>query len=188
MIDDLMNLKNHFLIAMPGMTDPTFTKTVILICEHNDEGALGLIINRAIEMTMGNLMENLKIPAHLLEHQDTPVYLGGPVQTERGFVLHCPVGKWQTTITIDDNVGLTTSRDILESFAKNELPEQWMVTLGHAGWSAGQLENEMAQNAWLSVPADYSIVFDLPVEKRFEAAINLVTNNMASLSTVVGHA
>jgi putative transcriptional regulator len=183
-----MNLKNHFLIAMPGMNDPTFAKTVILICEHGEDGALGLIVNRAIDMTMKNLLGNLKIPAPMLEHEEASIYLGGPVQTERGFVLHRPIGKWQTTMTITEDVGLTTSRDILEAFATNAFPEQWMITLGHAGWFAGQLESELAQNAWLTVPADYSIIFDLPPEERFGAAIGLVTSNMANLSTVVGHA
>ena len=183
-----ISLKGHFLIAMPGMEDPRFTKTVTLLCEHNEEGALGVIINRPTEMTLGTLLDNLKITAEDLVIRHIPVYLGGPVQTERGFILHRPLGKWQTTLTVSEEVGLTTSRDFLESVAAGSFSDECLIALGHAGWAPGQLEDELAQNAWLTAPADFSILFDLAAEFRFDAAMSLLIPETASLSSFSGRA
>ena len=184
-----INLKNHFLIAMPGLADPTFSNAVVLICEHNADGALGLIVNRPLDMMIDALFENLKMPVSEDAFENEQVYLGGPVQTERGFVLHRPLGSWQATLSVTEDIGLTTSRDILESVASGELPpSEWLIALGHSGWTPGQLENEIGENAWLTVAADYDIIFDLPADKRFEAAIGLLVPHVASLSPTAGHA
>lgn len=188
MTDDSTDLTGHFLIAMPAMDSPVFAKTVTLICEHTKEGALGLVINRPIDMTVGSLFESLDMTITEETISQRPVFVGGPVQTERGFVLHRPMGRWQSTLSVVEGVGLTSSRDILSAFTSGEMPDQWMIALGYAGWAAGQLEDELAQNAWLTAPADLSIVFDLPVEARFSAAMALLGASVASLSGTAGHA
>ncbi|MEI6724229.1 MAG: YqgE/AlgH family protein, partial [Betaproteobacteria bacterium] len=148
-----INLTHHFLIAMPAMADPYFTRTLTYICEHNDQGALGVVVNRPIDMTLRSLFERLSLPIANDDVGDAPIYFGGPVQTDRGFVLHEPVGNWQSTLKVRDSIGLTTSKDILEAVGRGEGPKRLLVTLGYAGWSAGQLEHELGQNAWLSVEA-----------------------------------
>src|SRR5205823_7531637 len=157
-----INLTHHFLIAMPKMADPYFSKTLTYICEHNDQGALGLVVNRPIDMTLQALFERLSLTLRDNERADAPVYFGGPVQTDRGFVLHSPAGNWQSTLRVGAHIGLTTSKDILEAVGRGEGPEQLLVTLGYAGWSPGQLEHELAQNAWLTVEARDGIIFDTP--------------------------
>ncbi|MGH8771654.1 MAG: YqgE/AlgH family protein, partial [Burkholderiales bacterium] len=142
-----VNLTGHFLIAMPSMADPHFAKSLTFICEHNDQGALGLVVNRPIDMTLQSLFEQLGIEQTEHSMDSLPVHFGGPVQTDRGFVLHEPVGRWQSTLAVDGNVGLTTSKDILEAVSKGEGPRNLLVTLGYAGWAPGQLEHELRQNA-----------------------------------------
>ena len=183
-----MNLTDHFLIAMPAMDDPYFSRTLIYIAEHNDQGALGLIINRPIDMDLATLFEKIEVPLESPNVGRLPVYFGGPVQTDRGFVLHRPVGNWQSTLVVTSEVGLTSSRDVLQAVGKDGQPGEIMVTLGYSGWSAGQLENELVQNAWLTVPADPRILFELPFEERLPSAMETLGINFSNLSEKAGHA
>lgn len=183
-----MNLTNHFLIAMPAMDDPYFSKTLIYIAEHNDQGALGLIVNRPIDMDLATLFEKIEVPLESPNVGKLPVYFGGPVQTDRGFVLHRPVGNWQSTLAVTSEVGLTSSRDVLQAVGKEGLPSEIMVTLGYSGWGSGQLENELSQNAWLTVPADPRILFELPFEERLPSAMEILGVDFANLSENAGHA
>lgn len=183
-----LDLSNHFLIAMPAMTDPFFVKSLTYVCEHNEQGALGLVVNRPVSLTLGELFEQIKLPLDALELEGIPVHFGGPVQTDRGFVLHEPAGAWQSTLNINGRVGLTTSRDILEAVGQARGPQNILVTLGYAGWSQGQLEHEISQNAWLTVPATEHILFELPAEERLAAAMALLGIDYASLSEESGHA
>ncbi len=187
MSDDAPSLRNHFLIAMPTLADPNFSHTVTYICDHGEEGALGIIVNRPLEVTLGEVLQNLEIEPG--EHVDTeqPVFTGGPVHTERGFVLHTPPGAWSSSLDITDQIALTTSRDILAAIGHGEGPKQFLLALGYAGWGAGQLEKEMAENAWLSGPADPHILFSLPVEERWEAAAALLGVDLHLLSSDAGH-
>ena len=183
-----INLTDHFLIAMAAMADPNFTRTLTYIAEHNENGAMGVIVNRPTDMRLATLFERIDIPLEQPDFANLPVYFGGPVQADRGFVLHRPGGAWHSTLKVSDTVGLTSSRDVLQSLATDGQPAEVLVALGYAGWSAGQLEHELAQNAWLTVPADLSIVFDLPPEKRLAAAMQLLGIDFAKLSDVAGHA
>lgn len=183
-----VNLTDQFLIAMPAMTDPYFSGTLVYICEHNDQGALGVIVNRPLDMTLAALFERIEVPLNTAGFDRMPVYFGGPVQTDRGFVLHRPVGEWQSTIDVGNGLGLTSSRDVLQALGSEIEPDDVLVTLGYAGWQAGQIEWEMAQNAWLTVRADSGIIFDLPPEERLVAAMQLLGVDFASLSDVAGHA
>ncbi|MBL8488621.1 MAG: YqgE/AlgH family protein [Rhodocyclaceae bacterium] len=187
-----INLTHHFLIAMPAMTDPNFARTLTYLCEHNDQGALGIIVNRPIDMDLDTLFEKVSIPIEeagtAARFGDLPVYFGGPVQTDRGFVLHRPLGQWQSTLKVHEDIGLTSSRDILQSMASAGEPREILITLGYAGWSAGQLEWEISQNAWLTVEADPGIIFGLPPEERLPAAMQLLGVDFANLSEVAGHA
>jgi putative transcriptional regulator len=183
-----VNLTNHFLIAMPAMADPNFSRTLTYICEHNADGALGLVVNRPMEMSLATLFDQVSIP---LEHQELgqqPVYFGGPVQNDRGFVLHRPAGEWQSSLQINDELALTSSRDILAAIGSTGEPEEFIMTLGYAGWAAGQLEWELSQNAWLTVPASLPIIFQQPPEERLPAALQLLGIDFSNLSDVAGHA
>uniref|UniRef100_UPI004053B09C YqgE/AlgH family protein n=1 Tax=Niveibacterium sp. SC-1 TaxID=3135646 RepID=UPI004053B09C len=182
------NLTNHFLIAMPAMDDPNFARTLTYIAEHNEEGALGVIINRPIEMDLAELFERVDIELGQAEFGRRPVFYGGPVQTDRGFVLHRPAGEWHSSLKVNDEIALTSSKDILHSLSNSGEPGDVLITLGYAGWSAGQLEEELAQNAWLTVAADSRIIFDLPPDERFDAAIRLLGIDFTNLSDVAGHA
>jgi putative transcriptional regulator len=181
---DKVNLTQHFLIAMPAMVDPHFAKSLTLVCEHNDQGALGLVVNRPTEM----LLEQVSIESSTAAFNSVPVHFGGPVQVDRGFVLHTPIGDWQSTLAVGSEIGLTTSRDILQAVARGEGPRQILVTLGYAGWAPGQLEHELAQNAWLTVQAKPEVIFDLPAEERLAAAMSLLGVDYAKLSDTAGHA
>lgn len=182
------NLTHHFLIAMPAMADPYFARSVTYVCEHNEQGALGIIINRPLDLTLASLLEQVGIELAVPELAHRAIHFGGPVQTDRGFVLHRPAGPWQSTLVVGHDIGLTTSRDVLEALAQGRGPEQFFITLGYAGWAPGQLEHEIAQNAWLTVPADLTILFEVPVESRFDAAMSLLGVNAANLSEDAGHA
>jgi putative transcriptional regulator len=192
MVTETISLANHFLIAMPAMTDPNFSRTLTYICEHNADGAIGIIINRPMEMTLGNLFERVNIELEagepLQRFGALPVYFGGPIQTDRGFVLHRPAGNWQSSLTVNEDVALTSSRDILQMMGSNAEPAEVLVSLGYAGWSAGQLEWELAQNAWLTVEAAPVVIFGLPPEERLAAAMQLLGVDFANLSEVAGHA
>lgn len=183
-----VNLTHHFLIAMPNMADPNFSKTLTYICEHNERGALGLVVNRPLDMNLSRLLEQVSIPVKAEQCSAIPIHFGGPVQTDRGFVLHEPVGQWQSTLSISSEIGLTTSKDILQAVARGQGPRQMLVTLGYAGWAPGQLEHELAQNAWLTVAARDDVIFDLPAEQRLTAAMEMLGVNYASLSENAGHA
>jgi putative transcriptional regulator len=183
-----LDLSHHFLIAMPAMTDPYFAKSLTYVCEHNEQGAMGIVVNRPISLTLSELFAQINMPLNQNELEDMLVHFGGPVQTDRGFVLHEPNGEWQSTLHINNKVGLTTSKDILQAVGEGVGPRHLLVTLGYAGWSEGQLEQELSQNAWLSVPADERIMFDLPAEERLSAAMALLGIDYATLSDEAGHA
>lgn len=179
---------NQFLIAMPTLADPNFFQTVTYISEHNAEGALGIVINRPLTLTLGDLLEHLRIPVNLPEISAMPVYAGGPVQPEQGFVVHTPVGRWGATLKVTESIGITTSRDILQALAQGEGPDQALVALGYAGWGPGQLDREIVENAWLSGPADEAILFRMPNEERWTAAAALLGVDLRLLSGDAGHA
>jgi putative transcriptional regulator len=182
------NFTQHFLIAMPAMADPNFARTLTYVCEHNEDGALGIVVNRPTEMTLSSLFDQIEIPLSDVDIRNAPVHFGGPVQIDRGFVLHRPLGNWQSTLAITDDLGLTTSKDVLEALARGEGPRDVLVSLGYAGWSAGQLEQEISQNAWLTVPADPDVMFELPADRRLPAAMKLLGIDFSRLSDDVGHA
>ncbi len=186
----LVNLTHHFLIAMPAMADPRFSHTLTFICEHGADGAVGVVVNKPSDLTVGELYAQIDVdpdnlPAGLAERA---VLTGGPVSADRGFVLHRPLGNWQSTLAVSDDMGLTTSRDVLEAAARGEGPAEMLVSLGYAGWSAGQLEDEIAANAWLVVEADPGVLFDLPAEARLPAAMQRLGIDFSQLSEDVGHA
>ncbi|HEX4859458.1 MAG TPA: YqgE/AlgH family protein [Usitatibacteraceae bacterium] len=185
---DSVDLTNHFLIAMPGMVDPYFSKTLTLICEHSERGAIGLVVNKPIDVSLGNLFEQVEIALDDEHLKSASVHFGGPVLVDRGFVLHQPLGAWSSTLRIDAHTGLTTSRDILEAMAAGSGPSRVLVTLGYAGWAPGQLEDEIKRNGWLTVAARPSLVFDLPAEQRLGAAMGLLGVDYGSLSDTAGHA
>ncbi len=185
---DSVNLTNHFLIAMPGMADPYFSKTLTLICEHSEKGAIGLVVNKPIDVTLGSLFEQVNIDLQNDALRFESVHFGGPVLVDRGFVLHQPLGDWSSTLKIDDATGLTTSKDILEAMATGNGPHRVLVTLGYAGWAPGQVEDEIKRNGWLTVRARASLIFDLPAEERLNAAMGLLGLNYGNLSDVAGHA
>jgi putative transcriptional regulator len=182
------NFTHHFLIAMPNMADPRFSNTLTYVCEHNEQGALGIVVNKPTEMTLSSLFEQIDVPLADEALRQAPVHYGGPVQVDRGFVLHRPVGNWQSTLAVDDDIGLTTSKDVLEAVARGEGPKDVIVSLGYAGWSAGQLEDEIAQNAWLTVAADPEVLFETPAASRLTAAMQLLGIDFSRLSDDVGHA
>jgi len=181
-------LANQFLIAMPAMDDPNFAQSVTLVCEHNDQGALGIVINKALPMNLAEVFDQLGLDSEQSRVARQPVLRGGPVQTDRGFVLHTPQGRWESSLPFSERVHLTTSRDILDALARGEGPENAVIALGYAGWGAGQLEDEMAQNAWLTVPADERLLFDTPLDERWQAACRLLGVDLLHLSSDAGHA
>ncbi len=183
-----VNLTHHFLIAMPAMADPHFAKSLTFVCEHNDQGALGVVVNRPTEMNLHALLEQVSIDSPHEDFKTVAIHFGGPVQVDRGFVLHTPIGEWQSTLAVGSEIGLTTSKDILQAVARGEGPRQMLVTLGYAGWAPGQLEHELAQNAWLTVQATPQVIFELPPEERLPAAMSLLGIVYAKLSEVAGHA
>ena len=182
------NLTNHFLIAMPSLMDPNFHQTVTYICAHNEDGAMGLVINRPMDLRLADILDQLDIEATADTVGDEPVFEGGPVQRERGFVIHRPAGTWDAVLRVTDELAVATSRDILAAMARGEGPSQTLVALGYAGWGAGQLEREIADNAWLSGPADLRILFELPSEQRWSAAAASLGVDLTRLSTQAGHA
>lgn len=181
------SLADQLLIAMPGLEDPNFSRTVTYLCQHSEDGAMGLVINRPLEFHLNEVLEQMEIETSDPRIDRVPVYLGGPVQPERGFVLHTPVGEWDSSIKLNDELAITTSRDILEAMAKGEGPEQYFVALGYAGWSAGQLEQEMVENAWLSGPAKQEILFELETGQRWTAAAAALGVDLTLISSVAGH-
>lgn len=187
-----INLTNQFLIAMPGMVDGNFAGTVVYMCEHNDKGALGLVINRPIDINLKHLFEKVDLPLERSDLAERPVYLGGPVQTERGFVLHERLddegGHYNSTLKIEGGLEMTTSRDVLEALSNGAGPRKVSITLGYSGWTAGQLEEEISRNGWLNVDADPQIIFDTPVEQRYDKALSLLGIDRSFLMGEAGHA
>jgi len=181
------NFSNQFLIAMPQVVEGSLAGSVIYICEHTERGALGLVINRPTDLTLSGLLARIDLKLEIELVDDLPVFLGGPVQADRGFVLHSPVRDYTSSIQMG-NLALTTSRDVLQAVAEGTGPERLFVTLGYAGWGAGQLEAEMAQNAWLNVDADTSVIFDVPPEDRYAAALKLLGVDPLMLASGAGHA
>lgn len=181
-------LKNQLLIAMPSLEDPNFSRTVTYICEHSEQGAMGIVLNRPTELSLADVLSHMEIEGDPGETGEQRVYLGGPVEEERGFVLHTHTEPWDSTLAINDDISVTTSRDILEAMACGKGPSHALVALGYAGWGAGQLERELQDNAWLSGPADRSILFDLPPDQRWEAAARLLGVDVNLLSSEAGHA
>jgi putative transcriptional regulator len=186
-----INLTNQFLIAMPGMADETFAGSVVYLCEHSERGALGLVINKPIDIKLKNLFEKVELPLERAELAEQPVFFGGPVQTERGFVLHDNAGEpapYSSTMHVPGGLDMTTSKDVLEAMSNGAGPRRVLVTLGCSGWSAGQLEDELSRNGWLTVDADPSVIFDTPVEQRYERALGLLGFDPRMLSQQAGHA
>ncbi|MCB1734712.1 MAG: YqgE/AlgH family protein [Gammaproteobacteria bacterium] len=181
-------LDNHFLIAMPALSDPNFSRTVTYLCEHNEDGAMGLVINRPLEITLDEIFKHMGIGDADPVVAAAPIYLGGPVQPDRGFVLHTPIGAWESTLRVTDDIGVTTSQDVLKAMAEGKGPEHALVALGYAGWGTGQLEAEIIDNAWLSVPAESDIIFHLPSEQRWRAAAASLGIDLDRLSSDAGHA
>jgi putative transcriptional regulator len=183
-----MNLSNHFLIAMPSVLDPVFGGSVVYLCEHNERGALGMVINKPTDMTMDSLLARLNLKPEINALAARPVMFGGPVQEDRGFVLHTPVGKFSSMLQITDEIAFTTSKDVLEAFASGSGPERLLVSIGYSGWSAGQLEQEISSNGWLTVAADPKVIFDMPIEMRYSAALKLLGIDPMMLASEAGHA
>ncbi len=179
---------DHFLIAMPGLDDPNFSHTVTYICEHNADGAMGIVINRPSELTLRAVLEHVGVEQFTGQGLEQPVFSGGPVQPEHGFVIHTPHGHWDSTLQVNEQVAVTTSKDILGAIGAGSGPEHFLLALGYAGWGPGQLEQEMADNAWLSGPADLKILFELPADQRWAAAAALLGVDLSLLSSEVGHA
>jgi putative transcriptional regulator len=182
------SLTNHFLIAMPMLMDPNFHRTVTYICEHNTDGAMGIVINQPLDLQLGEVLTQMNIEAINPEILHRTVFFGGPVHTERGFVLHSPAGKWESTLKITEQIGITTSRDIVSAVAEEKGPPRCLFALGFAGWGAGQLEQELSENAWLSGPADLRVIFSTPPEQRYNVAAALLGVDINSISSDVGHA
>jgi len=183
-------LKNHFLVAMPALLDQHFFHSVVYVCQHNDDGAMGLVINKPTDINIKELLDHVQIayPQDDLDLLTQPVLSGGPLQQERGFILHRVSGSWQSSMDVTEELALTTSRDILEAMAENVAPEEFLVTLGYASWEAGQLEQEMMNNHWISLPATLEILFRTPIHMRWQAAAQLLGVDMFKISGEAGHA
>lgn len=182
-------LTNHFLIAMPNLADPDFYQTVTYVCMHNEDGAMGIIINRPMDIDLGEVLEHMEIEVEDPVAARMAIFEGGPVQRERGFVLHRPIGQWDAMINLDQShdIGITVSRDILDAIAQGHGPNEVLIALGYAGWNAGQLEQELANNAWLSTPASSRILFHTPPEQRWQAAASQLGVDLTLISSDAGH-
>ena len=182
------SLENQLLIAMPSLNDPYFNKTVTYICEHNDDGAMGLIINLPVNITLNELLEQIDADNKECDSLEQPVLTGGPVSPQRGFVLHSPQEGWTSSLSLSQDVMITTSKDILMALGTDDAPEAYVVTLGYAGWGPGQLEKEILENSWLTTPADAEIIFKTPIEMRWKKATEKLGIDLAHFSTDIGHA
>ncbi|ALB56111.1 YqgE/AlgH family protein [Cronobacter universalis] len=187
-----MNLQHHFLIAMPALQDPLFRRSVVYICEYNNEGAMGLIINKPLEnLQVEGVLQKLKIapePRDPAIRLDRPVFLGGPLAEDRGFILHTPPDAFSSSIRISDNTVITTSRDVLETLGTAEQPDDVLVALGYSSWEKGQLEEELLENAWLTAPADLNILFRTPIADRWREAARLIGIDIHTMPGEAGHA
>lgn len=181
-------LNDHFLIAMPALADPNFARSVTYLCQHGEDGAMGIQINRASDYTLGEVLRHMRIEISDPELSARPVLFGGPVQGERGFVLHEGPQRWDSTLEVADGLLLTTSRDVLEAVAAGGGPRRMLVALGYCGWGPGQLERELLDNSWLSVPAQRGLMFEHPLEGRWQAALSLLGIDLSRLADYAGHA
>jgi len=188
MNSQVTNLTNHFLIAMPKLMDINFSQSVTYICEHDENGTLGITINRPSDVKLGEIFNQLNIVPDNEETSNQNVFLGGPVQMDRGFLLHTADNNWDSSLKVTDSISVTTSRDILEAIAHNKGPDNVIIALGYAGWAAGQLESEISENAWLSCPANEDILFHTPAEQCWEKAAQLMGVDLTLLSNDAGHA
>ena len=192
MASEPINLTNQFLIAMPGMVDEAFAGAVVYLCEHSEKGALGLMINKPVDIRLRNLFEKVDLTLASDDLGEQPVFYGGPVQTERGFVLHERLGEdgghYNSTLQIQGGLEMTTSKDVLEAMALGNGPRRVLVTLGYSGWAAGQLEDEISKNGWINVEAEPGIIFDTPVDQRYDKALSLLGIDAGMLSSDAGHA
>ena len=192
--EDVSHLANQLLIAMPGMLDDQFAGTVVYVCEHNPQGAMGLVVNRPTNLELKDLFDRIELKLEIAPLEKQPVYLGGPVQTERGFVLHPQADdiRYSSSLTVPGGLAMTTSKDVLEAVSTGQGPEQFLMTLGYAGWSAGQLEDEISRNGWLNVSTNLDdikkIIFETPYEQRYEKVMNIIGIDPSHLSGDVGHA
>jgi putative transcriptional regulator len=192
-----INLTNHFLIAMPGLDDAMFSKSVVYVCEHSSRGALGLVINKPSDIMLAALFDKVDLPLNRADLSQSPVFQGGPVQTERGFVLHDALfsepekqdeSLYASTLTIPGGLEMTTSKDVLEAISSGAGPRRVLVSLGYSAWGEGQLESELGENSWLTVDADQSVIFDTPVEQRYDKALALLGLQSWMISSQAGHA
>ena len=184
----MLDLTNHFLIAMPSLHDPNFSQTVTYVCAHSEEGAMGIVINRPLEVELNEVLSQLDLDTNDPIISGLPVYEGGPVHKDRGFVIHRPTSDWNSTINVNDEIGVSTSRDILEAISRGGGPDETLVALGYAGWSAGQLEDEIGRNSWLALPANSEIIFNTPAEFRWQQAAQTIGIDLATMSHDIGHA
>ena len=184
---NLLSLATHFLIALPDMQDQFFRESVVYICEHNADGAMGIIVNKPSPIMMDLLFDAAKTPTPERFHGQW-VLMGGPVQVDRGFLVHTPTGSWESSLLVTDDIAMTTSRDIIIGLTQDNEVNKALATIGYSSWSAGQLEQELAANSWLSVPADMKVLFDIPYKQRYQAALKLLNINVANLSGLAGHA
>ncbi len=192
-----INLTNHFLIAMPGLQNDLFSKSVVYVCEHSERGALGLVINKPSDINLKTLFDKVELPLLRQDLVDTPVFQGGPLQTERGFVLHEATfaksekpsdAVYASTMTIEGGLEMTTSKDVLEALSTGAGPRKVLVSLGYSAWGQGQLESELGENSWLTVNADAAVIFDTPVAQRYDRALLLLGLQAWTLSPEAGHA
>ncbi len=184
----ILDLTGQFLIAMPSLEDPEFQQTVTYICAHTSEGTMGVVINRPMEIGLGEILSQMELETEDPDIEKTQVFQGGPVQQDRGIIIHEPPTTWDSTINVTDNLGVATSRDILEAISKGDGPTKSLVALGYASWGAGQVEKELAENSWLSVQADERILFDVPPAKRWKKATELLGFDLHQISRDIGHA
>jgi putative transcriptional regulator len=182
------SLTNQLLIAMPNLEDPNFSRSVTYICEDNEDGVMGITINRPLELDLGDILDHMQITCTAPEIRARPVYMGGPIDLERGFVLHAPHGGWDSTLEVTDRIGLTTSKDILQALADGAGPQNVIVALGYSGWSREQMDREMAENSWLNVEATEEILFQQPIEQRWTTAAEELGIDINLLSGEAGHA
>ncbi|KTD13311.1 YqgE/AlgH family protein [Legionella jamestowniensis] len=182
------SLANHLLIAMPSLTDPNFDHAVIYICEHHVQGTVGLIINRPMQYPLSLVFEQMQIEPSKVESNQKPLLFGGPIQPERGFVIHRPIGGWRSSLSLRDDVTVTTSNDIIRAIAEDKGPKDALVTLGYSGWGENQLEEEVLNNTWLVCPFTPELMYEVPFSERWEYAGSLIGVKMNQLTSIVGHA
>ncbi|KQN99299.1 MULTISPECIES: YqgE/AlgH family protein [Stenotrophomonas] len=182
------NLANHLLVALPSLTDSAFARSVALVCQHDDNGAMGVVVNQPSEYTLGEVLSQMEIDTGDERLRTVPVLNGGPVHTGRGFVIHDDARDWDSSLVVGEGLYLTTSRDILEAMARGDGPRNALVTLGCAGWGAGQLEQELAEDSWLTVPADPEVLFDAPLDERWQLAASRIGVDLFRMAGYSGHA